>query len=136
MRYCSLCVYSDAITFHPLIPLPSHTNNPNCCLCPLLIPDPVRIPYTTIPPYMALTISPPQQLPPPPLLHPTSRSSSTQWISSCITGLLNPSVSNYPMMVDMVHFARQKRRQVLMKFKEDMLRLDYSTLFRNTIIAF
>ena len=62
--------HTHALTTHPLIPLLLTTTSPNCCLQPLLIPDPhphIRLfltSLTTIPPYTALSIRPPPQPPP------------------------------------------------------------------------
>ena len=87
--------HSHALTTHPLLPLLLTTTPPNCCLQPLLIPDPQRhirlflVSLTTIPPYTALSIRPPPQPPPPPEPPPPStlatRRSSSQRTSSRIT---------------------------------------------------
>ena len=78
--------HSHAMSSQPLVSLLTHSNNPNCQILPLVIPDP--IPHTRlfvvslIPlfPYTALTIHPPPQPPPPPeppphTTHPSGRSS-------------------------------------------------------------
>ena len=87
--------HTHALTTHPLIPLLLTTTPPNCCLQPLLIPDPhphLRLfltSLTTIPPYTALSIRPPPQPPPPPEPPPSrdllTRSSSSQRTPSRIT---------------------------------------------------
>ena len=81
--------HSNALTAHPLLPLILNSTSPNCCVQPLLIPDPHRhlrfflvsltmIPHTR---RTALSIRPPPQPPPPPEPPPpsniTSRSSSS-----------------------------------------------------------
>ena len=96
--------HSHALSSHPLVSLLTHSNNPNCQILPLVIPDP--IPHTRlfvvslIPlfPYTALTIRPPPQPPPPPeppphTTHSPGRSSPQRTFSRITDFLKSTSTS-------------------------------------------
>ena len=99
--------HSNALTAHLLRTLLLNSIPPNCCLQPLLIPNPHRhlrhflLSLTAIPPYTALSVRPPPQPPPPSELpspkNITSRRSSSQRTPSHITEffLLSPLVLDY-----------------------------------------